>query len=234
MLVRLSGAMQPLELFLFDRFMRWRPPEPIDDRVVVVGIDEDDIRNVGYPVPDAELAKLISTLESYQPRAIGLDIFRDLAIEPGGDLLAQLFRSQENLIGVEKSILPGEVVYPPPSLPEERIGFVDTIQDFDGHVRRVLLSGFTNYDPDQYHFCSGLKLAEWYLWEEGIEIDNGIRDPGAIRFRNAEFASFKPNDGGYVGADAGANQSVDELAQWGRGLPRFRWLMWLIATLIRS
>src|SRR5687767_8079531 len=82
---RLTGSMQGLEWSAFDRMLRSRPPEPMDERVVVVGITERDISRLGtYPIPDRTLAELLTTLQSYQPTAIGVDLFRDLAV-PSGD-----------------------------------------------------------------------------------------------------------------------------------------------------
>jgi adenylate cyclase len=37
-----------------------------------------------------------------QPRAIGLDIYRDLPVEPGHEKLVQVFKSTPNLIGNSK------------------------------------------------------------------------------------------------------------------------------------
>ena len=36
--------MQSLEWLTFDNFLHMRPEEPIDERIVIVGINEEDIR----------------------------------------------------------------------------------------------------------------------------------------------------------------------------------------------
>ncbi|HCF28174.1 MAG TPA: histidine kinase, partial [Cyanobacteria bacterium UBA11049] len=83
--------------------------EKIDERVVVVGINEDDIRSVGsFPIPDREIAALIQKLQIYKPRVIGIDIFRDLPVEPGHSELVKTFKSFNNIIGLEK-VLPVQV-----------------------------------------------------------------------------------------------------------------------------
>ncbi len=219
MLVRLAGALQPLELSALDRFMRWRPIEPIDRRVTIVGITEEDIRNVGYPIPDRELANLITKLNRYKPRIIGVDIFRDIPVPPGGTELAKVFQTTKNVIGIEKSILPdiqNSTVDPPASLPPEQIGFADVILDRDGHVRRNLLSSPRLHGG--YQFSLGFRLAEAYLKAQGIESENGIKDKNAIRFGTVEFNRLQPNDGSYVGVDTGGNQI---LINWRNGLKRF-------------
>jgi CHASE2 domain-containing sensor protein len=219
MLVRLTGALQPLELGALDRFMRWRSIEPVDRRVLIIGITEDDIRNVGYPIRDRELANLITKLNRYKPRVIGVDIFRDLPVPPGGTELAKVFQTTKNVIGIEKSILPdiqNSTVEPPPSLLPDQIGFADVIVDRDGNVRRNLLSSPRLHGG--YQFSLGFRLAEAYLKAQGIESTNGIKDKNAIRFDAVELHPLQPNDGGYVGVDTGGNQI---LINWRSGQKRF-------------
>ena len=70
-ILRLSGLLQFQEWQALDIFLRLRPSEPVDERIVIVGIDEADLAREGYPIPDRELAALLRTLQQYQPRAIG-------------------------------------------------------------------------------------------------------------------------------------------------------------------
>jgi CHASE2 domain-containing sensor protein len=59
-IARLLGSLQVLEWMAFDQTLRSRPPESADSRILIVGINEDDIKTVGkYPIPDIELAKLL-------------------------------------------------------------------------------------------------------------------------------------------------------------------------------
>jgi len=95
--LRLNGAMQLIEWVTFDSFLRLRPSEPIDERIVIVGIDEANIRRIrNYPIPDREIAKLLRTLQKYQPRVIGLDIVRDIPVEPGHAELVAAFKDIKN------------------------------------------------------------------------------------------------------------------------------------------
>lgn len=67
-IARLSGLLQGLELILFDTFLRLRPAEITDPKIVIIGINENDIRSLGtYPVPDAEIASLIQKIQIYKP-----------------------------------------------------------------------------------------------------------------------------------------------------------------------
>ncbi len=205
-LLRLSGALQLVEWVTLDSFLRLRPSEPIDERVVIIGIDEKDIHHGAYPVSDREIAKLLRTLQKYQPRVIGLDIVRDIPVEPGHTDLVAAFKDIKNLIAVEK-VLPA-VIKPPPDLPAEQIGFVDVLSDDDSKVRRAILGTNRPEDDKKYVFSLPLRLAETYLKAEGIELNNGLRDVEAMRFGSTELPRFFPNSGGYVGADDFGVQSL--------------------------
>jgi len=207
MMARLTGALQFLELVAFDRFLLLRPPEPMDERIVIVGITEEDIQRAKtYPIPDREIADLLKRLQTYQPIAIGLDIVRDMPVEPGHAELTSVFRSSKNAIGVEIALPDrnGFIVAPPPALRSEQVGFADAVLDADGYQRRSLLGA---HNPQQkYRFSFAIRLAESYLATRKIKLGDGIRDREAMRFGSIELTRVQPNSGGYVGADANGNQ----------------------------
>lgn len=206
-LTRLTGSLQFLEWVALDNFLRLRPPEPVDERIVIVGINERDIQSVGtYPIPDKDIAELLRTLQKYKPNVIGLDIYRDLPVEPGHAERVAAFKDIKNLIAIEKALpdREGFTVNPPPELPPEKVGFADFILDADGSIRRSLLE--TSTFQGDYKFSLSLRLAETYLSSQEIPLENGIRDPKAMRFGSTELTRFRPNSGGYVGADVGGNQ----------------------------
>ncbi|OLT58385.1 sensor histidine kinase [Moorena bouillonii] len=206
-ILRLIGSLQFFEWIALDTFLRLRPGEPTDDKVVVVGINEEDIRSIGrYPIPDGEIAELIQTIEEYQPIAIGLDIVRDIPIEPDHAKLTKVFQQHKNLIGIEK-ILPPDQIPPPPELPKQQVGFSDMIADQDGQYRRYLLwttSPQNPQNPDEDKYSLSLRVAQAYLSAQGINIETGISDPNTIRFDTTEITRFLPNSGGYIrGNDSG-------------------------------
>ncbi|WP_193198483.1 CHASE2 domain-containing protein [Nostoc sp. MG11] len=220
-IVRLTGAMQSLEWLAFDSFLRLRPEESIDERIVIVGINEDDIRTrknypIDSPISDRDLAQLLLKLQTYKPRVIGLDIYRDLPVDPGHAELVAAFKSIKNLIAIEK-VLPDQVA-PPEALPSQKVGFADQITDSDGKLRRSLLGTPT---PQGYKLSLSIRLTEVYLADEGISLENGIRDRAAMRFGNTELPRFLPNSGGYVRTDAGG---VQVLLNFRSGKERFRTL----------
>ncbi|OYD99354.1 histidine kinase [Nostoc sp. 'Peltigera membranacea cyanobiont' 213] len=203
-IARLCGLLQNFELMTLDTFLRLRPLEKTDDKVVIVGIDEKDIRSLkNYPISDRELAKLIKKIQKYKPIAIGLDIVRDLSVEPGHKELVQVFQDYKNIIGIEK-ILPPDPIFAPPQLPPKQIGFSDIVADKDSQYRRYLLltpSPQNPNNPQQYKYSFGLQLAKAYLSAQNINIENGIIDESTIRFKTTEITPFSSNSGGYVNED---------------------------------
>lgn len=117
---RLTGILQWLEWKAFDQGLRLRPAEAVDERILIVGINEADIQRTGtYPIPDGTIAALLKKLQADQPAVIGLDIVRDLPVQPGHTALVEAFKNQR-VIAVEK-VLP-MTVKPPPMLPPDQIG----------------------------------------------------------------------------------------------------------------
>lgn len=204
LLARFAGGLQNAEWFALDSLLRSRPAESIDDRILVVGINEADIRQIKtYPIPDRQIARLLQTLQQHQPSAIGLDIFRDLPVQPGHAELEQAFQAP-NLFGIERTV--NAPIPPPPALPTDRVGFADSVLDRDGYLRRSLLA--ISMPDGGIKFSLTVRLAERYLTARGIPLDNGIRDPIAMRFGAVELPRFLPNSGGYRRADAGGVQTL--------------------------
>lgn len=205
-LARFTGLLQNWELSAFDHFMRLRPAPPRDDRIVIVSIDEPDLQWAGkFPIPDAQIAELIQRLAAAKPRAIGLDIYRDLPVEPGHATLRQQFQKIPNLIGIEHTgDKEGPNIPPPSALPKAQVGFNNIVHDADDKVRRGLLYSFAN-DQQEVHQSFALALALRYLQSEGTTPQT---DPatGYLQLGNAVFRRFGAYDGGYVHADQGGYQ----------------------------
>lgn len=219
LLLRLTGALQFMEVVALDQMFRLRPPERIDSRIVLVTIDESDIKQLGkWPMSDAVLAQIISSIKQQQPRVIGLDIFRDLPVEPGHQALANVFTTTPNLIGIENVIkaADGDII-PAPSLLKQRdqVSASDLLLDTDGRVRRSLL--YLRTQDDRSIFTLGARLAFFYLDKQGIF--RQPLDPDQIQFRlgQAVFTPLQPNDGGYVGMDAGGYQILSNFPKFQPG-----------------
>lgn len=206
-LLRFAGVLQGWEWDLFDFYMKSRPTEAKDDRVAIVGINENDLhrRNESI-ISDQVLAELLNKLKVQNPRAIGLDIYRDLPVPPGNEALMEVFETTPNLVGIQK--VAGEVgwetVAPPPILKEKgQVGANDLIFDGDNRVRRGLISLDTEEGETVYSFS--LHLALHYLKAEGIGPEM-IEGSNQWKLGKTLFSPLTPNDGGYVRTDAGGYQ----------------------------
>jgi len=194
---------QSLEWLTFDTWFRFRPLEAKEKRIIVVTISESDINQLGqWPMSDRILSQLITKINQQQPRAIGLDIYRDLSVQPGTEELEAVFRSTPNLIGIEKVI--GEEVNSSPILKQqEQVALADLVRDTDGKIRRGLLS--IELDNGQVQLGLATRLALMYLATEGIEpqfIDNTAK----LSLGKADLVPFNSHDGGYIRADDGGFQ----------------------------
>src|SRR5258707_134861 len=79
LVVRAQGWLQRAELTMYDIMIRQTTdPESMDDRIAIVGMTEDDLVEYGFPLSDADLAKVILAVAAQKPVSIGLDFYRDL------------------------------------------------------------------------------------------------------------------------------------------------------------
>ncbi len=200
-----AGLFQLLELNTLDLFFRLRPLETPDPRIVIVTIGESDISHANkWPLADGSLAKLIEKIKVKQPKAIGLDLYRNLPVEPGHQELEEVFKSTPNLIGVEK--VAGERVEPPPILSKlDQVALSDLVIDPDGKIRRGLISVKDNKST---RLSLGANLAMMYLESEGITLR--MIDPVKKKFGlgKAVITPFTGNEGGYVRTNAGGYQII--------------------------
>lgn len=202
LLLRSIGLLQSLELAALDQLFRLRPNEPAEERITIVSIDEASLRLVGsWPIPDQVIAQLLQKLKVQNPRAIGLDIYRDLPVEPSHGDLVKVYQSTPNLIGIEQLANNKNAnVSPPPELNQlNQVGFNNVLYDPDGKVRRSLL--YWHID-NQAHESFALKLALLYLKPYGIAPKTAARNPEYLQLGKAVFTRFRSTDGAYVGTDA--------------------------------
>ncbi|BBD62274.1 hypothetical protein NIES2109_51130 [Nostoc sp. HK-01] len=199
-LMRSVGMFQSLELAGLDHFFRLRPNEQLEERITIVAIDEDSLRRVGsWPIPDGVIAQLLKKLQVHQPRAIGLDIYRDLAVNPGHQELVDIYSSMPNLIGIQLLTEKTNTrVLAPIKMNPQQVGFNNLLYDIDGKVRRNLLYLHMN---NQHYESFALKLALQYLQAENIKPKKSPENPDYLSLGKAVFIPFRGNDGGYVRAD---------------------------------
>jgi adenylate cyclase len=197
--IRHLGGLQPLEVAAFDVMLRLRPDAGVDDRLLVVEINEADIAQLKeWPASDRVVAQLLQQLQRHQPTAIGLDLVRDNPNPPGyQELVVQL--QQPHVIAITSigNTNQRDRVAAPPSVPETRIGFNDIVIDPDGRVRRNLMSA-SNGKTGLASFS--LQLALIYLKERGIS--GKLTKAKQYQLGQAVFAKLQKNSGGYQTVDA--------------------------------
>ncbi|MEO0536257.1 MAG: CHASE2 domain-containing protein [Cyanobacteria bacterium P01_A01_bin.123] len=208
-LVRLSGLLQTQEWMAWDAFSRQCPQQTQPPRIAIISVDEADYQATGgFPISDQVLAQTLTTLQQYQPRVIGLDIFRDLPVGAGQDRLHQVMQSMPNLVAVEVTLNQESSlnIAPPAGMPPDQVGFADLIGDGDGKLRRVILAARDWEGNLKYSLA--LQLARQYLQGEDISFSHGERSTDLIRFGQFTLPRFRPNSGGYIRADANGNQML--------------------------
>lgn len=203
--------LQTWEWTAYDQYMRWRPSEPLDQRIGIVGIDEADVKKIGQLsrsiLPDQIYAQAIAKLKTHNPKAIGLDVYRDLPVQPGHQELVQVFETTPNLVGIEKVVgdKRQDAVAAPPALKAKgQVGANDVIFDADTKVRRALLQ-VEDANGDVIP-SFGFYLALLYLDAQGINPKPIPGEPNTWRLGKSTFSRFQKNDGGYVRTDAGGYQ----------------------------
>lgn len=213
--VRHLGILQPLELQAFDHLMQSRPNEVPDSRLLVVTVTEADIQaQKNEPrrgsVSDRSLNRLLEKLDSYQPRVIGLDIYRDFPVGKDYPDLAKRLRNSDNnpaLIAVCKTSteIHDQGVLPPPEVPAEYTGFSDVVTDPDGVLRRHLLA----LTPSPTSACTASyalssQLAFSYLAAQ--KILPTVTPEGYLKLGKTVFKRLKDRSGGYQTIDAWGHQ----------------------------
>lgn len=207
---RSLGMLQPLELKAFDQMLRWRPEEGLDDRLLVVKVEERDLQalNQGFTY-DETLLKVLKKLEQYKPAAIGLDLYRDLPQPPGTEELRKYLKGNNSLIAICRYPYSdgnntdiddaNNSNPPPPGMPIKHVGFNNVPIGYDKVIRRQLLSMdliAQNSCPTQFSFS--LLLADKYL--EGKKAFK-VTPQNEWQIGSAIFKRFQRQSGGYQNFD---------------------------------
>ncbi|KAM3091840.1 CHASE2 domain-containing protein [Phormidesmis sp. 146-35] len=202
--MRSQGFLQDCELKAYDFFTRLRPLEKeLDEHILIVEITKDDLKEKS--ITNKELADLLSKLQKYKPRVIGLDIHRD---ESDKEVKQSL--QAENVIatciatGGKPSPASDRTTPPYKDFPENRLGFANFPQDKDNIYRRQLLTlpllaGATC----NTRFSLSFQIALAYLEKDGILPDTASGEQiKLIRTKELQnssvlFQQLKEPSGGY-------------------------------------
>lgn len=192
--LRQMGRLQFLELVAYDQMVRVLPSQGTDPRLLVVGVDEQDIQAYQqWPLSDQVIAQVLNNLQRNDPRLIGLDIYRDLPHPPGTERLYQALQA-DNVVVVKQLPNGGaEGVPAPPNIPADRIGFSDLPIDPDNVVRRTFLYLQSPSGAIQ-ESSFALQLALKYL-----DRDQSVLQvkPDALAIADTTFPRLQADSGGY-------------------------------------
>ena len=210
--LRWEGFLESAELEAYDWSMRLRPtntqPTP---PITLVSIMDQDIRTLGHwPVTDGVLARALDGMMTHHPRAVGVDIYRDLEVPPGRQELDRVLEAHPEILMVMKfgKIEKGGIPGPAMLQGTDRIGFNDVVVDSGGIVRRGLL--FLD-DGTNFYRSFSLLLALQYLQQEKIVPKPAVENSDWLRLGKTVIRPFESNDGGYVEANAQGYQYLLDL-----------------------
>ncbi len=204
---RQLGAFEFLDLATYDWFVNLSANTAEDERLLTVLITEDDIQDEGkWPISDATLAQALQILLESNPNIIGIDLYRDLPVEPGSEELSNLFAGSDRISVVcklEQSVSQPAVA-PPPDLPLDLVGFADIVVDRDGVIRRNLfyVQPQESRCPTPYSF--GLQLALNYLIAQDITPE--VTAEGWLKLGQTTFKPLERNTGSYRNIDSSGYQ----------------------------
>lgn len=197
------GAFKGLELKAFDQMMQLRSRSGSDPRILVVAVTEKDLQKLQqWPLSGNVLDRVLGQLERYKPQVIGLDIFRDLPVEPGHAQLLQHLKQSDRIVPVcKRSDSMNPAIPPPPGIGLDRVGFSDVVEDEDAIIRRNLLFA----SPDPASPCStpysfSFQLALHYLASAGIQPK--FTSKQELQLGNTVFKRLQSDSGGYQNVDA--------------------------------
>jgi adenylate cyclase len=218
--LRALGLLEPVELATYDAALRLRTPAATaDPRIVLVTVTESDIAALGgWPLPDDTLARALEALRAQGPRAIGLDIYRDVPVPPASGALERTLTADPRIVAVRKFAEGAFSGIPAPKVlaDTEQVGFNDIVVDRGGIVRRALL-----YLDDGVTVLPSfaLRLALLYLAAEGVGPQPDPDDESLLRLGPVTIRPLEPRDGAYAGVDARGYQF---LLDFRRGPQPFR------------
>lgn len=215
---RYLGMLQPFELKAFDHLMTMRPIEKEDSRLLLITIDEADIKYqqqmqmpIRWSLSDQALAQLLKKLERYQPRTIGIDIYRDFPVNPDYPDLATQLRSDSRFfvpckVPASEDGAP-DGISPPPEVPESRLGFSDFVADENEVMRRHLLHLTPPItSPCIAQYALSLQMALHYL--DAKDIISKILPNGQLQIGKVTFRQLTTHTSGYQNIDASGYQTL--------------------------
>ena len=173
--LREGGWLQGLELAAYDRLVTFFAGAEESGRVVLVVTTEADINRFSYPIRDNDLAAVLAGVFAGAPKVVGVDLYRDLPMPPGNEVLQSIQRTQDNLYWVFKLPDEGNTGVPPPPVlrGSGREVLADHVTDAGGVVRRALLLAADERTGINWP-TMGVSLAERYTGQTLLPTANEL------------------------------------------------------------
>jgi adenylate cyclase len=205
------GIFRILEWALTDQFYSMRlSGEQFKglNRFAIVTIDEADITSLQqWPMTDEVMLTLFQNIFQQDPVVVGMNIYRDLPVEPGHAQLRQWFTQTPNFFGIEQ-ILPPPIAPPPALAPKGQVSASDLIVDRDGNIRRGIL---TLTKPNGRVVESlGTYAALRYLEQQNIHLEEIDRYYGIYQLGKMRFTALTGEDSLYTPEETGHAQDVHQ------------------------
>ncbi len=188
-LIQSWGWLEAGELKTYDRLVAYRITPPIDRRVLVITIEDPDIKyqqeqgmglNMRGSLSDTALNRLLNKLQSGGAKAIASDVIHDF---PFDSKLANDIAQTDNFFAICRikiDQLKLVSIDAPSTLPVKQIGFSNWAIDDDGAIRRQIL-GMSPDDVCQSSVSLSLRLALKYLDDMPIKYEQqGVLQIGSI------------------------------------------------------
>jgi len=146
--VRHTGGFVYSELAAHDWLVSQQEDLGEDDRLVLIGVNSEDMRSRSGTLSDETLAIALENIQKHDPAVVGVEMLRSLPQGAGEKRLQQSLKSPNVIVTTQLDSLSNQglsnsgFVPPPPGVPLSQISFNNIVIDSDFRVRRSHLVGY--------------------------------------------------------------------------------------------
>ena len=162
-------------------------------KVTVIGITEEDVQELGWPINDSILCNAIEILFNQGATTVGLDLYRDISIGPDNNCLKRKVLKFKNLISVSNNSSNIKAIK---GTPANQQAFNDLVLDPDRVIRRNLVHVG---DQDENIKSLPLRLLEKHMKRESI-----YKEIESLK----KSTWLKSRSGGYTNLDSSGYQTM--------------------------
>lgn len=198
--LRSAGWLQAWELVAFDVTTTALANSEHTEDVVLLALTDVDLSRWGWPLPDAQLARLVEASLALDAKSVGVDIYRDVPVGDGREELLEAL-SDPRVVTISKlSGAEGIAIGAPQGV---HSGFADVPLDPDGVARRALLLVNTQSGLEM---SFPLMLAMNYVGQDALRPAPGM--PGVLAFGTVAVPALTEIIGPYRTIDTSGYQII--------------------------